>query len=130
MMDIDHFKLINDHYGHPVGDRVIRKLAYLLMGSFRKTDFIGRYGGEEFAVVLPNTTKQNALTICEKLRKKMEECLFNADDKSFHVTISIGIASFPDVQETQNLVFYADEALYDAKEKGRNRCVVFQGQTL
>jgi diguanylate cyclase (GGDEF)-like protein len=125
MLDLDHFKLINDNYGHPIGDKVIRKISSLLMSSFRKTDFIGRYGGEEFAIILPNTNQDNALVVCEKLRIKFSELKFNVGEHEFNATISAGIASYPNLKDPNSLLTAADQALYVAKHNGRNQVVEF-----
>jgi len=114
MIDIDHFKQINDNYGHPVGDLVIKKLSSLLMSSFRKTDIIGRYGGEEFAVILLETTPENARKNCDDLRIKFSKFKFNIDNHSFKSTISAGIASYPDLSDLNTLISAADNAFVDS----------------
>lgn len=120
MIDIDHFKNINDTYGHPVGDRVIKNLAMFLKQRLRKTDFIGRYGGEEFAVVLTNTALRDAYTIFDEIRKRFSQLKQSSDKKDFHVTFSCGVVEMDDVNY-KNMTVVCDEILYDAKRGGRNR---------
>lgn len=121
MIDLDHFKAINDLHGHPVGDMVLKKLSELFLARMRKTDFVGRYGGEEFAVIFPNTPPLMALKLCAELCSKVAEHPFHIGGKTFYVTLSIGIAHYPNFQTAERLVAAADRALYKAKENGRNR---------
>lgn len=122
MIDIDHFKLVNDTYGHSTGDHVIRKISELLLTRLRKTDLVGRYGGEEFAVILPNTTADIAFHLCAYIRKIFSECIFKSEEgKEFNVTFSAGIATYPDFKDAKNLIEAADRALYQAKHEGRNQ---------
>lgn len=122
IIDIDFFKKINDTYGHSCGDYVLREVAYLAMQTFRKTDMIFRYGGEEFAVILTETDLANALIPCERLRKNIEMYPFRYGDRDFQVTVSIGVCNKNDLITTSHEFFeQADKALYDAKEKGRNQ---------
>ncbi len=126
MIDIDFFKRINDRYGHRTGDRVLRELATLLKGQLRSIDVIGRYGGEEFAVVLPETDHENARVLAERLRSAVEGHSFSlAEDDvlSLPVTVSIGRATFPgeEVRRIEELVEQADRMLYKAKAGGRNQ---------
>lgn len=123
MIDIDHFKAVNDDFGHLLGDEVLRQVASLLSHNLRKVDVLCRYGGEEFVVIAPATTGQNALTFAEKLRKSIELHPFPGVPRP--VTISIGIAGFPDNGDTRDpLVRAADMALYRAKQLGRNRAEI------
>jgi len=124
MIDIDKFKLVNDHYGHMMGDRVIKSLARLLKQRLRKSDRIGRYGGEEFAVVLPNCDPDSAAKLFNKIRADFSELRFLHEGKEFSVTFSTGIADFPAYENADELNQAADEALYEAKHQGRNRIVV------
>jgi len=124
MVDIDHFKAVNDAYGHLAGDRVLQELARLLRQSVRKGDVVGRYGGEEFLVVLPHTPLAGALTWAERLRQTVEAReLRVAAGTTLRVTVSVGVASFPEtpVTEPWDLLRFADTALYEAKRAGRNR---------
>lgn len=122
MIDIDHFKSINDRYGHPVGDHVLRALARMLNQRLRKTDIAGRYGGEEFGVVLSDTDAATAVRVIDVLREDFSQIrhLANADTE-FRVTFSAGIAEFPAIRGVNALSRAADVALYEAKRKGRNR---------
>ncbi len=123
MIDIDHFKKVNDEHGHPVGDVVLRDVAHLLKDTLRNVDAVGRYGGEEFVAVLAHTTGEEALQTAERIRHRIEHHPFKVQDKVLRVTVSIGVASYPDdvADSPSNLVEEADRALYRAKEAGRNR---------
>lgn len=122
LLDIDHFKRHNDEMGHLVGDAVLKEVARLLKRSIREIDLVGRYGGEEFAVLLPDTPREGALQVAERIRAAVDTHVFKAYDESVHVTVSIGVAGFPkDAKTGQGLIDEADRALYGAKEKGRNR---------
>ena len=122
ILDIDHFKKVNDTYGHQAGDEVIRVLADLITETMRTTDIIGRYGGEEFVVFLPNTDLNNAKIVAERLREKSERCPVLHEDTTISFTISIGLAEFSaDYENTMVWLEDADQALYSAKHNGRNR---------
>ncbi|RUR04680.1 diguanylate cyclase [Legionella sp. km772] len=121
MIDLDYFKQINDQYGHPVGDLVLKKMADMFLSRVRKTDFVGRYGGEEFAIIFPNTTPEMALKLCLELCKKVAKNDFYIGGYGFNITLSIGIAHYPIFKTTEDLVAAADRALYKAKVNGRNR---------
>jgi two-component system cell cycle response regulator len=123
MIDIDHFKEINDEHGHLVGDVVLREVARLLGDSVRTVDSVGRYGGEEFLLVLPHTLRPDATKMAERIRKRIEEHSFWTGDKELMITVSVGVASFPaeGVDSPSALLREADMALYRAKESGRNR---------
>jgi len=123
MVDIDHFKRVNDSYGHMAGDRVIKSLARMLQQRFRKTDSVGRYGGEEFAVVMPDTNLENAKRIVNEIRKDFSDIVFFHEGKEFSVTLSAGLSGYPLHDVAEKINQSADEALYVAKENGRN-CVV------
>tara|TARA_R110000850_G_scaffold93198_8_gene197330 strand:+ start:3934 stop:5595 length:1662 start_codon:yes stop_codon:yes gene_type:complete len=125
MIDLDHFKAVNDTYGHALGDRVIRALAQLLRQRLRQTDAIGRYGGEEFVVILPDCELEQAKAILDDLRQSFSAVTFNANDTVFHVSLSCGIASSEREGDAQ-LLEWADKALYRAKAEGRNRVCVAQ----
>lgn len=121
MIDIDHFKKVNDTYGHMTGDRVIKSLARMLQHRLRKTDSIGRYGGEEFALVLPDTDIKNAKRIVEEIQRRFSELKFQFNKQEFNVTLSAGIACYPVLDKGSEINQAADKALYQAKKKGRNR---------
>ena len=124
LLDLDHFKTINDGYGHLVGDDVLRQTAALLDTAARTVDVVARYGGEEFVVILPETTPDGALIFAERLRERIGTHPFDVGGREpLHLTTSIGIASFPSprVESTEDLFARADEALYRAKSSGRNQ---------
>ncbi len=128
MIDIDYFKNYNDTYGHLVGDVVLRDIVALLKENTRELDLVGRFGGEEFCVVLPETKPEEALRVSERIRDVVEKHKFKAYDEETDVTISMGIASFPDRAKTvDELIDNADKALYTAKDSGRNRVCVYEG---
>lgn len=122
MIDIDEFKAVNDSYGHPIGDRILRSLSMFLKQRLRNTDHIGRYGGEEFAIILPNTDTEDARRVLDDVRERFSELLQQAGDQEFRVTFSCGLAAWTG-NTAQTLCEQADNALYSAKERGRN-CVV------
>jgi len=121
MMDIDHFKQVNDTYGHPVGDQVIRSLSWLLKQRLRKHDILCRYGGEEFLIGLPHTNAEQAFVVMDRIRQDFGQIRHPYRDTFFHTTASGGIASFPCHQTSDALIKAADDALYEAKRGGRNR---------
>ncbi len=123
MIDIDHFKKVNDTYGHPTGDRVLKSLSQLFTQRLRRTDIIGRYGGEEFAIILPNTSINNALGVMEELRNSFENIRHRSNEEEFSVTFSCGIASFDRFKTQSELNEAADKALYIAKREGRNQTI-------
>ncbi|KTC78456.1 diguanylate cyclase [Legionella cincinnatiensis] len=125
MIDIDNFKLINDTYGHPFGDVVIKKLASMLMMSLRNQDIIGRYGGEEFVLILPGANLENSQKICNNLRLQFSKYAFAINDQKVYVTISLGISSLNHSYDFNDIVNYADQALYKAKQNGKNQVVVY-----
>lgn len=127
MMDIDHFKVYNDRFGHPNGDRVLKLFARLLYENVRDVDCLSRYGGEEFVLILPGTDKKSARIVAEKLRKLVEQFSFPLEKKlpEERVTMSVGVASYPqDTQDEEELIRSTDKALYKAKNTGRNRTVL------
>jgi len=121
--DIDHFKGINDHYGHIAGDKVLAVIAEVLQKNLRAADFIARYGGEEFVVIMPETEIDMAGKGCEKIRNAIENCNFHYRDTSVPITASCGYTSFKEGDTKDSLFERADKALYKAKETGRNKCV-------
>jgi diguanylate cyclase (GGDEF)-like protein len=121
MMDIDHFKQVNDTYGHPTGDQVIRSLSWLLKQRLRKHDMICRYGGEEFLIGLPHTDTEQAFALIDRIRRDFAQIRHPYRDGHFPATASAGIATYPLLQTSDALIKAADEALYQAKHDGRNR---------
>lgn len=125
ILDIDHFKAVNDTWGHPAGDVVLQNVARIIQNSLRKGDHTGRLGGEEFAVLLPSASGDEALMLAERIRRQLEEAIIETPEASIAVTISIGVAllyghSIDSVQEA------ADKALYQAKHNGRNQVSLAQ----
>jgi len=126
VMDADHFKLLNDTHGHPAGDRVLQQIGATLRNSFRQSDTAGRYGGEEFVVILPETDMETALAKIESLRESIASApiVVSARGEQAHVTVSAGLSSFPqDAEDASELFAIADERMFQAKKEGRNRVV-------
>jgi diguanylate cyclase (GGDEF)-like protein len=124
MLDIDRFKQVNDTFGHQIGDEVLRFLARNMLAQLRKGDCCCRYGGEEFAILLPDTSLEEAFNIAERVRRNVEN---TASPTGGPITISCGVAAYPDDAETaQALLEAADNALYKAKHAGRNRTMTFR----
>jgi two-component system, cell cycle response regulator len=123
MIDLDHFKRINDAHGHPAGDTVLSEIGKLLLQWARETDLPCRYGGEEFAVILPETSLEGGRMACERLRRMVAQHGFEHEGVALKVTVSIGIALYDKAveQTVSDLIKQADEALYRAKKEGRNR---------
>jgi diguanylate cyclase (GGDEF)-like protein len=121
LVDIDHFKSINDDYGHDTGDRVLRELALLLRSSLRAQDSIARWGGEEFLMILPQTGTDGARTVAEKVRQAVAERIHQCGDASFSVTVTIGIAIYDHDASLEQVIRDADESLYRGKDCGRNQ---------
>ena len=136
LLDIDYFKIVNDMYGYDWGDILLRKIAQMLSALVRKEDVLTRYGDEEFIIILPETTEQQAMIFAERFRKDVERMEFiPANEEERHpITISGGIASFPcmeAVEENSNtLIRYAEHALYNAKQSGKNKIVEFSKMNL
>ena len=123
MVDIDHFKLVNDTYGHRTGDGVLRILSEVMKKEIREIDVLARYGGEEFALILPHTPYLRALEVAERIRQKVEISRFTYKGKPFSVTISLGVGSLKEDDSLESYVERVDQALYRAKAGGRNRVV-------
>ncbi len=121
MIDIDHFKQVNDRFGHPTGDTIIRTLSRALTTGLRRIDIVGRYGGEEFGVILLDTGPQSARMVIDRLRQRFDRLAFDAGGRQFSVSFSAGIASSRDHMGLTELVDAADRALYEAKRGGRDR---------
>lgn len=124
MIDIDKFKSVNDTYGHLTGDRVLKSLARLLEERLRRTDIVGRYGGEEFGVILFNTDMAQARRIMDQIRESFSRLKQYSGEMEFFVTFSCGIAGFPEFEQASELGEAADGALYDAKQAGRNKVII------
>jgi len=123
MIDIDHFKQVNDNYGHLIGDRVIKTVAWLMKQRLRHTDVIARYGGEEFAVILPEASVDEGKALLQSLLEQFSSINFTAENKNFTVTLSAGLVGCPPYNELDTIISAADSALYEAKKAGRNRVV-------
>jgi diguanylate cyclase (GGDEF)-like protein len=125
MIDIDNFKSINDTCGHPAGDQVLKAVAQTIMGSTRGEDADFRYGGEEFAVALPATGVAGGAIVAERVRARISDVLFPAGERELRLTVSIGVASWPENAVTiRDVIVSADKALYEAKKAGKNRVVL------
>ena len=121
MLDIDFFKKINDTYGHLAGDFILKEISNIIKSLIRDTDICGRFGGEEFIIGLPNTKLIGALKLAERIRKTIENKVFEYNGKKIKITLSIGVTSASKSDSVFSLIERADEALYEAKRKGRNR---------
>lgn len=126
MLDIDHFKSINDTYGHLIGDDVLKATATTITSAVRHGDIVGRYGGEEFIVLLPTISQKNVIEIAEKIRKSIKNIVFKENKKTFSITISIGIAQYIKDMDMDTLIGNADSALYQAKNSGRDNIVLYE----
>lgn len=124
MCDIDHFKVVNDQYGHDKGDDIIKSLGAIFQSGLRKQDSLARWGGEEYLFLLPETNANQGMQLAEKLRSKIEETQYKHDDKTFNITISIGLHQFTSTDTINQAITKADTNLYKAKEQGRNCCIL------
>lgn len=124
MLDLDHFKKINDNYGHPAGDEVLRKVGEIARNVKRDSDYIFRYGGEEFAFIFNNTSAENAVLLVNRIREQLDSIVFKGDGGSFTVKFSAGIATYDG--DVDRLISSADQALYSAKRTGRNKTRIYQ----
>ncbi|MBI4690082.1 MAG: diguanylate cyclase [Nitrospirae bacterium] len=128
LFDIDDFKVVNDTYGHQAGDDILRTLASILKGISRQTDVAARYGGEEFIVILPSTTKQEALNLSERIREKVERHNHYIEGETVRISVSGGIATFPeDAGDSKSLLYAADMAMYEAKAMGKKQIRLYKG---
>ena len=122
LLDIDHFKMYNDVYGHSAGDYALEEVSNIIRQFLRVSDAAARYGGEEFALILPETNQDQANRVCSRIRRAVERHPFEIDGKKTNITISVGIACYPqDSKETKELIDFSDKAMYQAKKMGRNR---------
>jgi diguanylate cyclase (GGDEF)-like protein len=130
IMDIDHFKKVNDLYGHQNGDTVLVNVAGLIKQHLRTYDVAARYGGEEFVAILPETTLEETLIVAERIRTAVQKLTFLNKLQNLRLTISMGVAAFPmpGLQTVDDIIRIADEALYRAKADGRNRVITLQKQ--
>ena len=124
MIDVDHFKSVNDDFGHKTGDTVLKEIASIIKNNLRKVDVVARWGGEEFIAILPRTTKEDTLIAANRILKTISENKFEGINRP--VTVSIGIASIPDesINNAEKLIHKADTAMYEAKKQGRNRVII------
>ena len=123
-LDVDHFKKINDNYGHDAGDRVLKAIAARIAEMLRKPDMFARYGGEEFVVILPETSLNRGLNVANKIREEIDDAEFLYESERVPVTVSIGVTVVRDVDKHYNTIFNrVDSYMYTAKERGRNRVV-------
>ena len=126
MIDADHFKMVNDQHGHLTGDMVLKEISNIIQENVREIDIVGRFGGEEFCVILPDTELEGSRVVAERIRKSAQKRLIKAYDSTLRVTLSIGVASYPsDGKVLEELMDKADWALYRAKSQGRNCVVAF-----
>ncbi len=127
LTDVDHFKSVNDTYGHPTGDQVLKGVARILRECARDTDIVARYGGEEFALIMPEADTKNAHVVAERIRERVMKEVFQTEQGPLKITLSLGVATYPDVgAEKQALIDLADQCLYFAKRHGRNQSVTVQ----
>jgi diguanylate cyclase (GGDEF)-like protein len=127
LTDVDHFKSVNDTYGHPMGDQVLKGVARILRECARDTDIVARYGGEEFALIMPEADTKNAHVVAERIRDRVMKEVFQTEQGPLKITLSLGIATYPDVgSDKQTLIDLSDQCLYFAKRHGRNQSVTVQ----
>ncbi|KAF2956358.1 GGDEF domain-containing protein [Marinitoga sp. 38H-ov] len=126
MIDFDNFKKVNDLYGHDSGDAVLREISKLLSSNIRYYDNIGRLGGEEFLVIISHVNKNEAITVAERLRKKVEDYIIKINGYNIKITISQGISIFEDNKNLDQMIKEADIALYKAKSSGKNKVIIYE----
>jgi len=122
--DIDHFKRVNDSFGHKAGDKALRVVARELLAHVRKSDFMARFGGEEFVMLMPETDAEQALAVANKLRERVEQAPFRYNQQPLKITVSGGVTEYRSGDDSESAFVRADEALYEAKHNGRNQCVL------
>jgi diguanylate cyclase (GGDEF)-like protein len=132
VIDADHYKRVNDTFGHQIGDLVLIKLVEICHGAIRKTDVFARYGGEEFVILMPETDSETARLIAERIRERVENTRLPVNGQVVQITISLGISTFNNIQELSfdSLLTQADRALYKSKRTGRNRVTVWAEEVL
>ncbi len=123
--DIDYFKKVNDSYGHECGDIVLEQVSSILMSMVRKQDQVGRWGGEEFLLLLPDTETDGALTLSEKIRTEIEKSTYTCEEFTLKITMTFGVSSFSEEKTGKTVIKEADLALYAGKNQGRNRCIAY-----
>ena len=130
MLDLDHFKYINDRLGHRAGDQVLIHLVQTIQTELRTIDILGRYGGEEFAILLPETASEQAMAAAERIRKAIESQAVDVGETSVHITASLGIVAYipPEEVTIDELLDRADQAMYIAKRSGRNQVHLWKKQ--
>jgi len=127
MIDIDYFKDFNDRYGHIVGDAILRELSRTIQENIRQIDLIGRYGGEEFSIILSQTDKDAAQFVAERIRLAIQDKRIRVYDEELKITVSIGISTYPyDGKGIERLIDKADSALYQAKQAGKNKVCAYK----
>jgi len=130
-LDIDYFKMINDTYGHDAGDAILQKLSQTMKDSISENEFIIRFGGEEFLIIMKNPTEETALELANKINQDFGKLVFTFNNESFSKTVSIGYAFFPkDTDQIWKCIKFADLSLYEAKATGRNRVIRFKKELL
>jgi diguanylate cyclase (GGDEF)-like protein len=127
LADLDEFKVVNDRHGHPAGDQVLREFSDILRELVRDADVAARWGGDEFALILPGTDLEGAAVLVERIRSTLEHRSITVDDHALSITASFGVAIFPDQTSSAQLIASADTALYAAKRGGKNRVEAAQG---
>lgn len=129
IIDVDHFKRVNDRYGHMVGDRLLKGFSRCLLNTFRESDFVARYGGEEFVAILPNTPLSEAIKTAERVRTAVSDSRFRVGELEMQITASVGVKQVDENETEAELMEKADAAMYAAKRGGRDRCFYHDGQT-